>query len=137
MKKNLFLFALVLSLSLFLAACGGAGSSASTSVKVDMVEFMFTPDTYTVPAGQEITIELKNSGAIEHEFVIMKFGTEVSQPFSDDDEPNIYWEHEVAAGQTDTVTFTAPTEPGTYQVVCGISGHMEAGMVGKLIVVAP
>ncbi|MEJ5224889.1 MAG: cupredoxin domain-containing protein [Anaerolineales bacterium] len=137
MKKNLFLFALVLSLSLFLAACGGAGSSADTSIKVDMVEFMFTPDTYTVPAGQEITIELKNSGAIEHEFVIMKFGTEVSQPFDDDDEPNIYWEHEVPAGQTETVTFTAPTEPGTYQVVCGIAGHMEAGMVGKLIVVAP
>ncbi len=137
MKKNLFLFALVLSLSLILAACGGGGSSASTSIKVDMVEFMFTPDSYTVPAGQEITIELKNSGAIEHEFVIMKFGTEVSQPFDDNDEGNIHWEKEVAAGQTETMTFTAPTEPGTYQVVCGIAGHMEAGMVGTLVVVAP
>lgn len=137
MKKNLILFALVLSLSLILAACGGGGSSASTSIKVDMVEFMFTPDSYTVPAGQEITIELKNSGAIEHEFVIMKFGTEVSQPFDDNDEGNIYWEKEVAAGQTETMTFTAPTEPGTYQVVCGIAGHMEAGMVGTLVVVAP
>lgn len=137
MKKNLILFMLVLSLSLILAACGGGGSSASTSIKVDMVEFMFTPDSYTVPAGQEITIELKNSGAIEHEFVIMKFGTEVSQPFDDNDEGNIYWEKEVAAGQTETMTFTAPTEPGTYQVVCGIAGHMEAGMVGKLVVVAP
>ncbi len=135
MKSRITFLVLVLALVGVLAACGGGGSSASTNLKVDMVEFMFQPDTYTVPAGQEITIELKNSGAIEHEFVIMKFGTQVSEPFSEDDEDNIYWEHEVEAGKTDTVTFTAPTEPGEYQVVCGISGHMEAGMVGKLVVV--
>lgn len=121
-----------------LVACGaGGGGQASTNLEVDMVEFMYNPDAYTVPAGQEITIELKNSGAIVHDFVIMKLGTQVSMPFDDNDKDNVYWEHEVGAGQSDTVTFTAPSEPGEYQVVCGIPGHMEAGMIGTLTVVAP
>ncbi len=138
MKKRLTVVFAMIVVAVMLAACGGSGGGASsTSLKVDMVEFMFNPDTYTVPAGQEITIELKNSGAILHEFVIMKFGTEISMPFDDNDADNVYWEHEVEAGQTDTLTFTAPSEPGEYQVVCAIAGHIEAGMIGKLVVVAP
>ena len=35
---------------------------------------------------------------------------------------------------TETVTFTAPTEPGEYQVVCGIEGYLEGGMLGELVV---
>jgi uncharacterized cupredoxin-like copper-binding protein len=128
----------VLAVLLFsLTGCGGGATSYSTSLEVEMKEFMFEPTDFTVPAGKEISIQLVNDGAIKHEFVIMKLGTEVSVPFGDDDEGNIYWEHEVDAGKTETVTFTAPSEPGEYQVICGISGHMEAGMVAKLTVVNP
>lgn len=122
---------LVLAVLLMLTGCT---SNRTTEITVDMVEFMFTPAEYTIPAGSEISITLINSGAIEHEFVIMKYGTEVSLPFDDNDEGNIYWEHEVGPGVTETVTFTAPTDVGEYQIVCGIAGHLEAGMVGKLFV---
>ncbi len=134
MKKFSVLMALVLGMSLILTACGGG---PTTTPSVDMIDFAFEPTDITVPAGQEITMTLTNSGAVEHEFVIMKFGQTVGEDFGDEDEGNIYWEAEVEAGKTDTVTFTAPTEPGEYQVVCGIEGHFVAGMVGKLIVVAP
>ncbi|MEW5828052.1 MAG: cupredoxin domain-containing protein [Chloroflexota bacterium] len=135
MKKFSVLMVLVLAMSLVLTACGG--SKATTTPKVDMVDFAFEPTDLTVPAGQEITMTLVNNGAVEHEYVIMKFGQTIGDDFGDEDEENIYWEAEVEAGQTDTVTFTAPTEPGEYQVVCGIEGHFVAGMVAKLIVVAP
>jgi len=62
----------------------------------------------------------ENNGAVHHEFVIMKYGTTVGESFGDEDEENIYWEHEVEPGQTMSVTFTAPTEPGAYQFACGI-----------------
>jgi len=134
MKKSLFLVAVVLILSLVLTACGASGPS--TNLKVDMVEFMFEPSDYSIPAGQEITLDLSNNGAVVHEFVIMKFGTNVGENFGDEDEANIYWEAELDPGRSDTFTFTAPSEPGEYQIVCGTEGHYQAGMVGKLTVVA-
>ena len=135
MKKFSVLMVLVMGVSMVLTACGGGGPS--TELKVDMVDFMFDPDSYTVPAGETITLELSNSGAVEHEFVIMKFGTTIGDDFGDEDEENIYWEAEVEAGDSGTFTFTAPSEPGEYQIVCGIEGHFLAGMVGSMTVVAP
>ena len=134
MKKSLMLVVVILGLSFVLAACGGSGPS--TSLKVDMTDFMFDPDVYTIPAGETITLELSNNGAVEHEFVIMNFGTEVGDDFGDEDEANIFWEAELEAGESGTFTFTAPSEPGGYQIVCGTEGHYVAGMVGSLTVVA-
>lgn len=129
-------FSTIMLVCMFIvAACGG--NRPSTKLKVDMVEFIFTPAEFVIPAGQEITITAVNNGAVIHEFVIMNFGQTIGDDFGDEDEGNIYWEVEAEPGKTVTATFTAPTEPGEYQVVCGTEGHFIAGMVGKLTVVAP
>ena len=129
-------FSTIMLVCMFIvAACGG--NRPSTNLKVDMVEFIFTPAEFVIPAGQEITITAVNNGAVIHEFVIMNFGQTIGDDFGDEDEGNIYWEVEAEPGKTVTATFTAPTEPGEYQVVCGTEGHFIAGMVGKLTVVAP
>jgi uncharacterized cupredoxin-like copper-binding protein len=133
MKNYLKLVVILLGFVLMLTACGSSGPS--TNLRVDMVDFMFDPNDYIIQADQEITLELSNSGAVEHEFVIMKFGTEVGEDFGEEDEANIYWEAELEPGISDTFTFTAPNEPGEYQIVCGTEGHYLAGMVGSLIVV--
>ncbi|MBK7320758.1 cupredoxin domain-containing protein [Candidatus Villigracilis affinis] len=129
-------FSTIMLVCMFIVtACGG--NRPSTNLKVDMVEFIFTPAEFVIPAGQEITITAVNNGAVIHEFVIMNFGQTIGDDFGDEDEGNIYWEVEAEPGKTVTATFTAPTEPGEYQVVCGTEGHFIAGMVGKLTVVAP
>jgi uncharacterized cupredoxin-like copper-binding protein len=133
MKK--LLTVLLLSLSFVLAACGAGGPS--TKIDVAFTDFQFVPADFVIPAGQEITINARNSGAVVHEFVIMKLGATVGEDFGDEDEENIYWEIEVEAGGSATATFTAPSEPGEYQLVCGTAGHFIAGMVGSLTVVAP
>ena len=133
MKKYLILFGIAIGLTLALTACGGGGPS--TNLSVDMVEFMFNPTNFTVPAGQEITLELSNNGAVVHDFIIMNLGAEVGQDFGEEDEPNIYWKAELEPGSSNTYTFTAPSQPGEYQVVCGTPGHYLAGMVAKLNVV--
>lgn len=135
MKKSSLLFIAMVVLSLVLTACG-AGDKPSTTLNVEFTDFTFTPDKFVVPAGQEITINATNSGAVVHEFVIMKLGTTVGEDFGDEDEENIYWEVEVEPGQSATATFIAP-EPGEYQIVCGTEGHFVAGMVGSMTVVAP
>ncbi len=132
MKKYLSIFA-VLILSLILTACGGG---PSTSIKVTMTDFQFDPMEFTVPAGQEITVNATNEGAVEHEFVVFNLGTDAGEKFGDEDEANIYWEVEVLPGETASETFIAPSQPGEYYVTCGIEGHLEAGMLAKLTVVA-
>ena len=132
MNKKLLVLSLVFAF--ILASCGGSG--ASTTIDVTFAEFTFTPNVFTIPAGQEITINTTNNGAVLHEFVIMKLGETVGEDFGDEDEGNIYWEVETDAGAKKSATFTAPTEPGEYQVVCGTEGHYVAGMIGTLTVVA-
>lgn len=133
MKRIVLIWVLVLSLTL--SACGSS-DSPSTDLKVTLTDFMFSPNQFTVPAGQEITLEINNSGAVVHNFVIMKLGQTAGTEFTKEDDVNVYWKTELAAGGSTTETFTAPTEPGEYEVVCSTPGHLQAGMVSKLIVVA-
>jgi len=133
MKKIMLVLAFILSVAL--ASCGEQGPA--TEINVNMTDFQFTPNQFTVPAGQEITLNVVNTGAVVHNFVIMNFGTTAGDAFADDDETNIYWqERDIQPGGDFNVTFVAPTEPGEYQVVCRTEGHIASGMVGKLIVVA-
>ena len=132
MKKHFVLFVLLIVCSVILAACGGG---TPTKFKVDMTEYKFDPNVLVIQAGKEITLDITNSGAALHEFVIMKHGLTVGDKFGPEDEENIYWEVEAESGESKTATFTAPSESGEYQVVCGTEGHVEHGMIGKLIVV--
>jgi uncharacterized cupredoxin-like copper-binding protein len=136
MKKFALYFGL-LSLCVVLAACGGGGNKASNSIHVTMTDFQFTPNTFTVPAGQQINFTATNNGGTQHSFVVMKQGSEVSGGFSEKDQANVLWEQAaIPAGQTVQATFTAPNQPGDYQIVCAVPGHIEAGMVGTLKVVS-
>ncbi len=133
MKKALFLLAVIAGF--VLTACGGGGG-ASTTINVTMTDFQFTPNTFTVPAGQQITIKAVNNGGVVHNFVVMKEGMDAGEAWDDSDVPNVYWQIQLEPGDSKTDTFTAPPDPGTYQVVCSTPGHIMAGMVAKLNVVA-
>lgn len=132
MKKILSI--VVLGLSLVLSACGAA--KPATTINVSMTDFQFQPASFTIPAGKDITLNATNSGAVVHNFVIMKLGTTAGELFDDEDVPNVYWEMEVDPGGEAHVTFTAPSEPGEYQLVCRTKGHLAAGMTGTITVVA-
>ena len=130
--KRLLLITAVL-LSLMLVSCSGGG--ASTKIDVTMTDFQFQPNQFTVPAGQEITINATNNGAVVHNFVIMKLGTSAGPSFDDQDVPNVFWQVELQPGSSANTSFTAPTDPGDYEVVCRTEGHIAAGMAAKLTVV--
>ena len=113
------------------------GASADTEIDAAMEEFAFTPTDWTVAADQEITIDLENNGSVEHEWVILQPGVTIS---SEADLPEteeelladfVYREDEVEPGESKTLTFTAPAA-GTYQVICAIEDHFDAGLEGTL-----
>lgn len=128
---------LLLSLLLvaLLTACGGA-NAAKTNHSVTLTDFAYSPTQLTVPAGKEITLDAANTGAVIHNFIIMNLGTNAGTEWTADDDANVYWKLEIPAGGSTTTTFTAPSEPGEYEVVCSTPGHLQAGMIGKMIVVA-
>jgi uncharacterized cupredoxin-like copper-binding protein len=113
-----------------LAGCG----PKTAAIQVTMKEYEFSPTSLEVPASAEVTLTLINDGTLEHEMVIMNLGALATAPFDDDDEPNIFWELELAAASSEVVTFTAPGQTGEYQVVCGILEHLENGMIASLTV---
>lgn len=133
MKRSLYL--LISLFALALASCGSAGPT--TTINVTMTDFQFQPNQFTVPAGQEITINGANTGAVVHNFVILKLDTTAGPTYEEADDVNVYWEErDISPGSDFTATFTAPSEPGEYEVVCRTEGHIASGMIGKLIVVA-
>ncbi len=134
MKRMSRLLVAVLGLVMLLAACSSSSQQPSTDINVTMTDFQYSPRVFTVPAGQTITFHASNNGAVEHTFVIMKLGTAAIEKFTDADQANVYWQTKVGPGQSAAETFTAPNEPGEYQVVCDIPGHFQAGMIASLVV---
>jgi uncharacterized cupredoxin-like copper-binding protein len=132
MKKILTL--IVMILALLLTACGN--SSISTKINVTMTDFTFSPNGFTIPAGQEITLHITHDGTVEHDFIVMKYGTDAGEMFDEADKTNVFWEMDLQPGDSKTIVFTAPEQPGTYQIICGMTGHLQSGMIGKLTVVS-
>ena len=131
MKRYLIVMAVVFSLMLVSCSAGGP----STNIDVTMTDFQFQPNQFTIPAGQEISFQSSNNGAVVHNFVIMKLGTTAGDFFDEEDVPNVYWEIELLPGASADTSFTAPSEPGEYEVVCRTEGHIVSGMTAKLTVV--
>ena len=133
MKTHISAISILIFAGFLLVACSGQGPS--TTISVGMTDFQCIPNLFTVPAGQEITVNAVNNGAVVHDFVLMKWATTVGDKYDEEDLPNVYWKIELQPGETTTTSFTAPMAPGEYQVVCGTKGHLEAGMIARLIVV--
>jgi uncharacterized cupredoxin-like copper-binding protein len=131
-KKLLALLIMVLALAL--SAC--AKSGPATKISFTMTDLAFNPNEFTVPAGKDITLKVIHNGTMEHSFIVMKYGTDAGEMFDEADQVNIYWEVDLQPGESETVLFKAPDQPGTYQIICGMAGHLQSGMVGKLIVTA-
>ena len=131
-------------LAVLSVACGGDDDDdgASTEIEATMADFSFTPTEWTVAAGEEITIELTNDGALAHEWVILQPGVQISSeaelPETEEEllADFVYWEDEVEPGESKSVSFTAP-EAGSYQIICAIESHFNAGMTGTLTAAAP
>lgn len=126
--------------ALLIAACGDDAPSGDgngeppppQSVSVTLDDFSFDPETVTVAAGAEVTITADNVAGSEHDWTLVAAGAEVERA-ADLDAADIIVKVSVAAGQSATETFTAPS-PGIYQVICTLAGHMELGMEGTLVV---
>ena len=129
MRKILVLSIYVLALTL--TACG----SGNATLNITTTDEGYDSSTYTVPAGAEVTLTMTNKGTVAHVFDILELGEHVTVPYKHNEEKDkIFWELTVLPGETKSGTFTAPTDPGEYDIICRVPGHIQAGMVATLIV---
>lgn len=139
MRKRIFFTLLIFTVSIFAAACGGGGSepeaaeSSPTTINVSgFDEFSYDPDSSTVATGTEVTINFKNEGALQHNWLLVSSRVDPLEA-TEADAISGATTGEIGGGETATVTFTAPPA-GDYQVVCTVAGHAEGGMVADFTV---
>ena len=118
----------------------GEAKSVSRTVTFAMSDAMrFTPDKIEVKQGETVKFVIQNGGKVLHEMVIgtktdlqehaalmMKF------PNMEHEEP--YMAH-VAPGKTGEIIWKF-NKAGDFDFACLVAGHYQAGMVGKIKVVA-
>lgn len=114
----------------FLAIGRGSGPPVHATIAIHFSHFV--PDTITVPAGEPVTITLRNDDPIEHEWIVGP--PEMHQRHRTGTEPfhaSIPTEVTIPALSTlsTTITFDHPVE---YQYICHLPGHEAYGMVGTL-----
>ncbi len=72
--KKLFLSGLFAMVMVVIAACGGSATPEPVEITIEMSEYAYNPSTIELKVGQQVTLNLVNSGALEHEIM---FGREV------------------------------------------------------------
>jgi len=167
MLSRLSLFVAGLFLMVGLAACGGNGADApdtadtadtfdpdtpTTELTINTVDdqILYEDDRFTVPAGEEISLTLDNTGttspAMVHNVVILNTMDDevinrVGQAALEAGAPNYIPEDDAILAHTDmadpgetvSMTFTAPSEPGEYRFICTYPGHYGV-MQGTMVV---
>ncbi|MEK6222853.1 MAG: cupredoxin domain-containing protein [Chloroflexota bacterium] len=112
MKKLIALFTLII----ILTACGPA-EPEPISISLKALDIAWETPDLTAAAGQTITLEVINTGVLDHTFTIEELALDL----------------EVSPDESIEITFMV-SELGTYDFICTTAGHAEAGMVGTLTI---
>ncbi|MCB8942729.1 MAG: hypothetical protein H6658_03020 [Ardenticatenaceae bacterium] len=150
MKKVTLILAIIVMLAL--TSCGGGdddtsgsgssgGSQSSISVIMNDIYFGETndnianPPSWSVNAGDSVTVQADNKGVLEHNWAIVKADATLPDTIADPAavaDMILFDMGGILGGDTGSKTFTAPAA-GEYTVICTIAGHYPV-MQGKLVV---
>lgn len=92
-----------------------AGAPAGDGITVTLTEFKISPNPIEMPAGSVLTVV--NEGTTAHDIMVDGYKSET-----------------LDGGGRTTLDLTM-LEPGTYEVVCTVTGHKDSGMTATLTVV--
>jgi uncharacterized cupredoxin-like copper-binding protein len=125
----------------FSAGEPGNAKRAARVVQITMREadgkMLFIPDRVEVRRGEQIKFVLRNSGELDHEFVLAT--TAENEKHAEDMKKNPDMVHTDPNGRRlgpkkeDSLLWRF-TRKGEFEYGCLIPGHREAGMTGKIVV---
>jgi uncharacterized cupredoxin-like copper-binding protein len=150
LKVRFWLLSLALVGTAILSACGGStgggttpaggGSGAAALAVTAQDTLKFDPAALTAKANTATTVNVKNAGALQHNWVVVKpeDADKVDQAAAakTGDATGIAGVLSggtlINAGASESVTVNLPA--GTYTYLCTFPGHYQAGMKGTLTV---
>jgi azurin len=118
-------------------------------------ETKFDVKSFEVTPGQRVTLTLTNVGelpgeAMSHNWVLLAKGTDAAKfvaagadhPETDYIQADQAWHvlfktKLLGPGDSDSIMFTAPAEPGAYDYICSFPEHYARGMKGVMTVKSP
>jgi azurin len=118
-------------------------------------EMKFDVTSFAVKPGQKVTVTLTDIGelpkeAMAHNWLLLEKGTDAAKfvaagadhPETDyipaDQATRVLVKTKLLGpGDSDSITFTAPTEPGPYDYICSFPDHYTNGMKGVMTVTPP
>jgi len=125
----------------FSAGVPGNPKKPARIVQVMMREgdgkMMFVPDRVEVKRGEQVRFKIRNSGMLDHEFILAT--TEENEKHAEEMKKNPEMEHDdpnakrVAPGKNSEIVWRF-TKAGRFEFGCLIPGHREAGMTGTIVV---
>jgi plastocyanin len=130
--KNVVRLLILLFVAVAVVACGGGEDTSGPAAQSFTVEgddaFVYNPNSITVPAEAEVTINFKNIGGLDHNWILVDGDTDVLTVTEADALAGAN-AGMVTGGSEKTFTFYAPSA-GDYKFVCTVAGHAAGGMVG-------
>jgi len=142
LKVRFWLLGLALVGAVILSACGGGGGTGGgggAALNVTAQDTLkFDPAALTAKAGTATNVTVKNSGAQQHNWVLVK--TEDADRVDQEAAAKggdatgisgvVAGGKLLAGGASETVSVNVPA--GSYTYLCTVPGHYQAGMKGTL-----
>ena len=145
-----------MKINLFLSALFAVMVSVTSGAEILITgndTMQFDLKAFEVKAGEKVSLTLKNTGklpkiAMGHNLVLLKkgvsaiafgqkamgAGANATNPLPDSVKEDVIASTKLLGpGESDTVSFTAPADPGNYEYVCTFPGHF-AMMRGTMTV---
>jgi len=125
------------------AAYGKPGDPKKPARTVQIVfreedgKMLFLPNTLKVRRGEQIRFQLRNNGAVDHEFVVATLEDNLKHMKEMEKNPDM--EHDDANAKRLKPKTTGEiiwnfTKAGRFDFSCLIPGHRQAGMSGSIVV---
>jgi uncharacterized cupredoxin-like copper-binding protein len=142
MRTKLFVIAGVAAFALTTAGCGsdvgmGTEDDPRTIEVTALDELAFDPETIEVGAGETVRFVVKNTGELEHEFVV---GDTETQDMAEEQMGEGMHDHvdamasvSIGPGESAETTVTFG-EAGELFYACHVEGHYDGGMVGTITI---
>lgn len=87
-------------------------------INVSGSEYVFSPKSIEVKAGESVKLVYKNTGNLPHDLRIDELGVKTNV---------------IGGGKEDMVSFT-PAKSGTFTFYCSVGNHRQLGMEGEVVV---
>lgn len=134
--KNLTLgLGAVLALAVSIGALSAGAVTSNKAVTVSLNEFNAIPTVQGAPAGS-VTFTVKNTGKIEHEFVVLRTlrsaGSLADKSGEASEAGNVGEIGSVKPGQQKKLTLTL--KKGHYSLLCNLPGHYKSGQFADFYV---